>query len=869
MTMRRDTRSAKESATPQSPGRRAILTTGAVLGAGGLLVRGGPHSWATPATPLGTPRPGRDIFVDPTRGSDAADGRFPDPDGHGRGPVRSLERAWTSAVSDAGRPGTDPVLVWMRGGTYRRDTTLRIGPYDGTRGIRFTAMPGQTPVISGARPLSGWQTTTMNGRIAWRTTDPVGPAGLRTLYVNGGRRPRPRLPKQVGDVIDHGHEVQDVADFFYLPRPGVGSEASRTFGFKNDDIRADWHNLQDVEVVSLRDWFDERAPIASVSPSERLCTLAFRPYQGRAWPDLFFYVENVREALTEPGEWYWDRATSELFYLPREDETLDTVTISTPAVDRLVSVEGSPDKPVENVTFAGITFAHTTSTLYEHVSQSASQSIGALHLTYASNCHLLDCTIQTVGEYAVEIAAGCSSITVQRCEITDPGAGGIKIASATDSTPNSGHIVSDNHIHHTGKTAHMGAGVLVMDSGENTVAHNEIHDLFYTGISVGWTWGFSANHASDNRVEFNHVHDLGKGVLSDLGAIYTLGVQTGSVIRNNLLHDIRGYTTAPAAGLYPDEGSSHFVLENNVVYAARPGFHLHYGADNIVRNNIVDATGTGREAILVSSPDRGNLGPYSLSASHNILVVEGNPVFLGVATDAPTIASDDNLLWNVAGDLGDVDLAVPQPMKIVRASDEQDVPGSSTTVVLSSVAAGEFAFGALDRPVTLEAGATYYLVTDVESGGPPWYNPTPLVTTSVAAVNGPVYVSGDGHYVFDPGVGSFGPLNFRYRTSDGTEHVWVESETLGATLRSDYSGFLGVAITIGAQPVDVLALGRFRTGSWWEAWQQAGLDKHSVVADPRFVNAARHDYRVRPTSPALDPPVSYRPVNMSGVGPRS
>jgi parallel beta-helix repeat protein len=129
-------------------------------------------------------------------------------------------------------------------------------------------------------------------------------------------------------------------------------------------------------------------------------------------------------------------------------------------------------------------------------------------------------------------------------------------------------------------------GVFIAQSSGNTVAHNHIHDLFYTAISAGWTWGYGPNQSKGNRIEYNHLHHLGQSMLSDMGAIYTLGTQPGTLIRNNLIHDVVSFTYG-GWGIYPDEGSSDMLIENNIVYNCKSaGFHQHYGANNMVRNNI-------------------------------------------------------------------------------------------------------------------------------------------------------------------------------------------------------------------------------------------------------------------------------------------
>jgi hypothetical protein len=201
-----------------------------------------------------------------------------------------------------------------------------------------------------------------------------------------------------------------------------------------------------------------------------------------------------------------------------------------------------------------------------------------------------DCTFTRLAGYALELGKGCQQNRIVGNELFDLGAGGIRVGEAVKTQEpfeqNYGNVITDNHIRHGGVVYPPAVGVLIMQSGRNRVAHNHIHHLYYTAISVGWNWGYQETPCRENVIEFNHLHDIGQFMLSDMGGVYTLGIQKGTIIRNNLIHDVNSFTYG-GWGLYPDEGSTDIVFENNVVYRCKSaGFHQHYGRANIVRNNV-------------------------------------------------------------------------------------------------------------------------------------------------------------------------------------------------------------------------------------------------------------------------------------------
>jgi hypothetical protein len=135
--------------------------------------------------------------------------------------------------------------------------------------------------------------------------------------------------------------------------------------------------------------------------------------------------------------------------------------------------------------------------------------------------------------------------------------------------------------------------VWIGDSGFNHVHHNEIFDLYYTGISCGWSWNYAPTRCIGNVIEYNHVYHIGRKFLSDMGAIYLLGCQPGGVVRGNHVHDVSCYGYG-GSGIYPDQGSSFLTIEDNVVHHTQTdALSIHYGQGLTVRNNILALTGSG------------------------------------------------------------------------------------------------------------------------------------------------------------------------------------------------------------------------------------------------------------------------------------
>ncbi|MGC8743042.1 MAG: hypothetical protein ACP5T0_04090 [Verrucomicrobiia bacterium] len=558
------------------------------------------------------PAPG--VFFVATNGNDNWSGKLPKPSSDFTdGPFATIQKAKEAVRLFKSKNTNIAPVIYIGEGKYFLNKPLEFTSEDSGSGnfpVRYIAMPGEKPLLSAGRQINGFKVSEIGGRKIWSVELPEVREGkwyFHQLWVNGQRRTRARHPNKGYLSLESVPDATNGVDW---------TQGQSRFVFKSGDLPV-WKNVKNGEVIVMNRWTESHLPIMAIDYQKRVIMFSKKSV-FKLDPDDLYYVENVFEAMDSPGEWCLDKSNGILYYYPLPDENINSAEIIAPVLETALNFIGAPEKRdyVENLVFEGITFSHTEwyfpggfDTGNEKVNiwpppkaevggfgQAAVGVPGAVKAQGMRNCVFTNCNFKNLGTYAIELSRGCQNNKITYCNIHDLGAGGVKLGETAIRNKleeiTMGNEVSDCNIYNGGLIFHSAIGIWIGQSPSNRLIHNEIHDFYYTGISVGWTWGYSKALATNNLVEFNHVHHIGARsdndgpILSDMGGIYTLGLQAGSKILNNLWHDIAA-TRYGGWGIYFDEGTTGILAENNLVYrTTHGGFHQHYGKDNIVRNNI-------------------------------------------------------------------------------------------------------------------------------------------------------------------------------------------------------------------------------------------------------------------------------------------
>ena len=593
-------------------------------------------------------------------------------DGSGNGPYKTLAAAISAVKSfrDAGvlRPMTISLL----------DDEYLGSPLEINNIPNLTLESyGKRCRIIGGFKVSGFSADTFMGTPCLSAKVPRKENGetydFTDLYVNGEVAKATRFPKngELKLLDTEGEHVNDPSQSKYY------SATSKWFDVIPSDLEG-IDNITDAIINYYHFWVDEHSPIESYDKQSGRIVMKYRSrfsatcdYDNAFNGAVLYYLTNVPNTFSAPGEWYFDKKTCTLYYIPKdESETADSIDAFIPTLDKLLSVE-SNDVIFRNVEFTCTKGDYASRMKYDNEKkrfapcddesfgsdiQSVCWAPGAIRLKKSERVSFDSCVIGCVGIHGIEISQGCKNIRIENSRIENILAGAIKIegggVSSAPEAKTSNCIIRNNHIRACGKRYSAGCAVLVMNASCNEISENEIHDTEYSGISVGWVWGYADSATYGNIIKRNHIYDIGKGNLSDLGGIYTLGKQSGTVISENRIHGIKCKRYG-AWGIYLDEGSSYIKVEKNVVYdAGTECFHLHYGSHNTVKNNIFLAT--GKYCIKTDKEE-----PHDeLIFERNLLITDGIPVF-HPTTGVNTIHSASNIIYDISG----------KPPILMRAAD--------------------------------------------------------------------------------------------------------------------------------------------------------------------------------------------------------
>ncbi|MFC0214749.1 Ig-like domain-containing protein [Paenibacillus chartarius] len=501
--------------------------------------------------------------------------------------VRDVARTYTGTM-------TGDVDIVLRGGTYELQQTFALTPQDSGRNgyrVNYKAYPGETPVISGGRTITGWE---MFDQAKGLFRAPVNPAwDSRQLFVNGQRAIRAKGGELPGAVkTEAGHTTSDLS-------------------------MQNWRNIDRIEFVYRKEWVESRCTVASIESGSIAMKKPCWREEGRGIKlGLPAWIENAYELLDEPGEWYLDVTNHYIYYIPRPGEDMASAETVMPLLDTLVAGEGTLDNPISSIGFEGITFAY--STWLQPSGPFGFREIQANLLT--SNENPLSGTPDDDTKIPAAVTfRSAAALTFKGNLFTRLGAGGLNLDTGSRDNRIEGNRFKDiagnglmlgdvkREDHHPAdmrsivknnvvsnnvftRIAQEYRGGVALWAGyvENThITHNEIFDLPYSGISLGWGWGLAdpVNNPSvskDNVVEYNHIHHLMKE-LNDGGAIYSLGVQRNYQVRYNVIHDQQH----DYGSIYLDAGSKYATIEQNIMFNNRMNM-IATGTNHVIRNNYWD-----------------------------------------------------------------------------------------------------------------------------------------------------------------------------------------------------------------------------------------------------------------------------------------
>ena len=553
-----------------------------------------------------------EIWISP-KGSDFNDGTCQSPKATLTSALRQA-REWRRTEDNRIQGG---ITIYMEGGTYAFYEPVFIRPEDsGTKESPtiIRSVGDEKVILSGGISINGWK---KQGKV-WVADVPVfngRPLDFRQLWVNGKKAVRARDVEDF-EKMNRICSVDEKNEILYVPAVSI-----RRLIDNKGNLKAKY-----AEMVLHQMWCVANLRIRSVEVQGDSAAIRFHQPESRIqfehpWPrpmvttdghNSAFYLTNARELQDVPGEWYHDIDARKVYYYPREGEKMQEAEVIVPAVETLVRVEGTVDRPVCHIRFEKITFSYTTwmrPSEKGHVPLQAGMYLtdgyridpkmqrnylnhpldnqgwlgrpaAAVRVVAARQIDFERCRFEHLGSTGLDYEEAVQGGVVRGCLFHDIAGNGLLVGSFSPAAHET-HLPYDpadrrevctqqqiNNCYFT-EIGNEDWGCLAIAAGyveDINIEHNEISEVPYSGISLGWGWTQTVNCMRNNRVHANLIHHYAKHMY-DVAGIYTLGSQPKSYVTENCVHSIYkpGYVHDPNHWfyLYTDEGSSFITVRDN------------------------------------------------------------------------------------------------------------------------------------------------------------------------------------------------------------------------------------------------------------------------------------------------------------------
>ncbi len=483
------------------------------------------------------------------------------------------------------------ILVLIREGVYNLEQPLVFSTDDGGERVEtdlptgafeyhelkdyfvtYAAYPGENPVLSGGKRITGW---TNIGKNKWSVR--LNKDNIDNVYANGQRLMLARTPNS-GYFLTGGQPTD-----------------STWFNFKGKEIQ-NWENLKSGILHMVVRWSKVTNSIRAVDTKKKIAWLQ-KPSPDILYVPPRYYIENMEELMDTVGEWYFDKSSKTLSLIAGDSyPNPNTAEIIIPELNNLVTIKGTKEEPVRNLRFYNLSFRNTSE-----------GGDGTIFLQYVKNCEVLKNSIENVSQTAIRLGIGCYHNTISRNNIHDVRGSGI-VARGEAHPQSWNDMISDNLISYNKvmNTRPAATGISAANTLRTKILHNYVSNTGSYGITMGAWVNIEETCDGSYLAEYNHV-SYSNMERDDEGGIAVYGLSPGSVVRRNVVHDVHPAATNENVGFFFQNMSMGWNVSDNVFFNLTQGemkLCACYLTDNIYSDNfMIESPEYLPEEIIEGMPD--------------------------------------------------------------------------------------------------------------------------------------------------------------------------------------------------------------------------------------------------------------------------